>query len=51
MMLRLGMAGEPETEVYTRAGLIFWLMHYGAIHLAVLVLGHRADRPQGWRYP
>jgi amino acid transporter len=44
-MLRLGMAGEPETEVYTRAGLIFWLLHYGAIHLAVLVLLHRADRP------
>jgi amino acid transporter len=49
MMLRLGMAGEPETEVDTRAGLIFWLLHYGAIHLAVLVLGRRDDQPLGWR--
>ena len=49
LMMRLGMAGEPETEVYTRAGLIFWLLHYGAIHLAVLVLGRQADRPPGWR--
>lgn len=45
VMMYLGMAGEPETEVYTRAGWIFWLIHYGAVHLAVLVLSHRADRP------
>jgi hypothetical protein len=43
------MAGEPETEVYTRAGLLFWLLHYGAIHLAVLVLGRQEDRSPGWR--
>jgi amino acid transporter len=49
LMMRLGMAGEPETEVYTRAGLIVWLLHYGAIHLAVLVLARREDRPPGWR--
>jgi amino acid transporter len=50
MMMYLGMAGEPETEVYTRAGLVFWLVHYGAVHLAVLVLSHRADRPPLWRF-
>jgi amino acid transporter len=44
VMMYLGMAGEPETEVYTRAGLIFWLMHYGAVHLAVLALARRADQ-------
>jgi amino acid transporter len=49
VMMRLGMAGEPATEVYTRAGLVFWLMHYGAVHLAVLVLLRRADRPQSRR--
>ena len=43
VMMCLGMAGEPETEVYTRAGLVFWLVHYGAVHLAVLVLSRRAD--------
>jgi amino acid transporter len=37
VMLAMGMAGEPETEVYTRAGVLFWLLHYAAMHLAVLV--------------
>lgn len=42
LMMRLGMAGEPETELYTRAGLVFWLLHYSAVHLAILVLGRHA---------
>jgi amino acid transporter len=49
-MLAMGMAGEPETEVYTRAGVLFWLLHYAAIHLAILV-GQRRQTPQtmrGW---
>ena len=37
MMLAMGMAGEPETEVYTRAGVLFWLLHYATMHLVVLV--------------
>lgn len=44
-MLAMGMAGEPETEVYTRAGVLFWLFHYAAMHLAVLV-GPRRQTPQ-----
>jgi amino acid transporter len=36
VMLATGMAGEPETEVYARAGVLFWLLHYAAMHLAVL---------------
>ena len=50
MMLAMGMAGEPETEVYTRAGVLFWLLHYAAMHLVVLV-GPRSQTPQtawGW---
>jgi amino acid transporter len=50
MMLAMGMAGEPETEVYTRAGMLFWLLHYAAMHLVVL-LGARRQAPQtarGW---
>jgi amino acid transporter len=49
-MLAMGMAGEPETEVYTRAGVLFWLLHYAAMHLAVLVR-QRRQTPQtvrGW---
>jgi amino acid transporter len=49
-MLAMGMAGEPDTEVYTRAGVLFWLLHYAAMHLAVL-LGRRRQTPQttwGW---
>lgn len=45
VMLAMGMAGEPETEVYTRAGVLFWLLHYAAMHLAVLV-GPRRQTPQ-----
>ena len=45
MMMAMGMAGEPETEVYTRAGVLLWLLHYAAIHLAVLV-GPRRRTPQ-----
>jgi amino acid transporter len=41
VMLAMGMAGEPETEVYTRAGVLFWLLHYAAVHLAVLVMQWR----------
>src|SRR5712691_4704748 len=50
LMLAMGMAGEPETEVYTRAGVLFWLLHYAAIHLIVLV-GPRRQAPHtawGW---
>ena len=39
VMLAMGMAGEPETEVYTRAGVLFWLLHYAAMHLAVCMGG------------
>jgi len=50
VMMYLGMAGEPETEVYARAGLVFWFMYYGAVHLAVLVLVRRAPQPPSRRY-
>lgn len=38
LMMASGMAGEPETEVFTRAGLLLWLVLYSAIHLAALRL-------------
>ena len=45
VMLAMGMAGEPETEVYTRAGVLFWLLHYAAMHLAVFMgLSHQTFR-------
>jgi len=49
-MLAIGMAGEPETEVYTRAGMLFWLLHYAAMHLVVLVGLHRqtSQIARGW---
>ena len=44
-MLAMGMAGEPETEVYTRAGVLFWLLLYAAMHLAVFMgLSHQTFR-------
>lgn len=38
LMMGSGMAGEPETETFTRAGFLFWLALYGAMHLAALRL-------------
>ncbi len=40
-MMASGMAGEPTLEVYTRAGISFWLLNYAAIHLAVLIMSRR----------
>ncbi|MBM3224861.1 MAG: hypothetical protein FJZ47_13800 [Candidatus Tectomicrobia bacterium] len=40
-MMGIGMAGEPETEVYTRAGALCWMLHYAVLHLAVLRRGQR----------
>ncbi|UCD31080.1 MAG: APC family permease [Desulfobacterales bacterium] len=36
-MMGLGMAGEPVLEIYTKAGILFWLLTYAAVHLAVLI--------------
>ena len=36
MLMAGGMAGTEEIDIYMRAGLLFWLAYYGAIHLAVL---------------
>src|SRR5262249_20650912 len=49
-MLAMGMAGEPETEVDTRAGVLLWLLHYAAMHLAVLVAPPCRTSPtaRGW---
>jgi amino acid transporter len=37
-----GMAGEPVLEVYIKAGLCFWLIHYAVLHGAALVTSVRA---------
>jgi amino acid transporter len=50
MMMAMGMAGEPETELYARAGALFWLLHYAAIHLAVLVGPRRRTRQAVWTW-
>ena len=34
----------------SQAGLVFWLLHYGAVHLAVFVLSRHADRLPSRRY-
>lgn len=48
VMMGIGMAGEPETEVYTRASLLFWLLNYMAIHLSVLMLRKRTPEQSGF---
>lgn len=40
-LMAMGMAGEEITEVYIRASLLFWLLHYSCIHLAA----YRLDFP------
>jgi hypothetical protein len=39
LMMATGMAGEDLIDVYGRAALVFWLLHYSLIHLAVVVRG------------
>jgi amino acid transporter len=48
VMMAMGMAGEPETEVYAKAGVLFWLLLYAAIHLAVLVGPCRQTPRAAW---
>jgi hypothetical protein len=36
LMLGMGVAGDPHLEVYIRAGLLFWLVHYAAFLSSVL---------------
>lgn len=43
VLMGIGMAGEPQLAVYARAGLVFWLLHYAAVHLAVILLTRRKD--------
>lgn len=36
VMMAMGMAGEPDTDMFTRAGVLFWWLLYGAVHLATV---------------
>ena len=36
-----GMTGKPGFEIYIKASLLFWLINYGAVHLAALTLKKR----------
>ncbi len=40
-MMAVGMAGEPVSEVYIRAGMWLWLFNYAVIHLCVLIMSRR----------
>lgn len=52
IMMATGMAGEPELEIYLRAGLLFWLLNYTLVHLCVLILKKRLPyRSQPWQIP
>ncbi len=43
-MMALGLAGTPELDIVIRAGLWYWLLGYGAVHLSLLVLQKRPDQ-------
>jgi amino acid transporter len=43
VMMAGGMAGSPDLEVYIKAGMLFWLLNYAAVHLAV-VMTHRQQQ-------
>lgn len=40
-MMATGMAGEPMLEIYAKAGIWFWLLHYATIHVSVLIMRWR----------
>lgn len=44
-MMAAGMAGKPMLEIYTKAGIWFWMLNYATIHLSVLVIRHRYLEP------
>jgi amino acid transporter len=43
LVLGLGLAGDPQLEVYLRAGLLFWLVHYAAFLYSVLAAKTKAS--------
>ena len=53
-MMAAGIAGSPSLDIYIRAGLLFWLLHYALIHLSALILKKRTQYgpklPQGTGY-
>ena len=40
-MMAAGMAGKTELEIYTKAAIWFWLLHYAMIHVSVLIMRWR----------
>lgn len=46
-MMYMGMAGEPETEVFARGGIVFWWLLYLTVHLAVLRGWQQRQKRQG----
>jgi amino acid transporter len=46
-MMGSGMAGEPILEVYIKAGMWFWLLHYAVIQGALFSMAARAWRGSG----
>ena len=44
-MMAAGMAGKPMLEIYTKAGIWFWMLNYATIHLSVLVIRRRYLEP------
>ena len=44
-MMALGMAGEPETEIYARAAFLFWLLLFGAVDFSLLRLRRSQHLP------
>lgn len=40
-MMAAGMAGKRMLEIYTKAGIWFWIFNYATIHFSVLVMRHR----------
>ena len=47
-MLATGVAGEPILEIYIKAGLILWLVHYAFILGAVLVMNMKMSSESHW---
>ena len=45
LMMLEGMAGEPITQVWMRAGLVCWLLLYAMVHCAAITLRHRLPAP------
>lgn len=50
-MMAFGMGGEPETEIYARVGLYFWLLSHSAVAFSLFIANKRQPHKVNTKVP